>query len=358
MQIGKIIITFLILTLFCGCVFSRENSSNGSSVLKTIDGGKNWEPKVDSLSEKNISGVSILSVAIDSDNGNILYIGTLQDGLFKTEDGGKNWSKLKFPPTKIYGLAINRSNNNTSIFASGVWQKIGKIYKSEDDGENWKEIYTEPSSGTLITSLVIHPHNSQILYAGNSKGAIFRSDNAGETWYNLYKAPDAVTQIIFDSFNPQIVYFLVEGKTLIVTRDGKEFKDLQKNIENKKTVGLLGNFSVFSVATDPLKSGTVYIGYQKGILKSEDFGENWEELDVLESSKDFPVRSLALNPFNSNEIIYCASRAVYKTVDGGKEWTVFQLESSRRSTAVIYNRQNPLEIYLFFRKEEEKNNYY
>lgn len=346
----KIALISAAILLFCGCSCSRGGSTYGSSFLKTSDGGEKWEAKVQASEGQNISEASILSLVSDPGNSSVLYAGTLQDGLFKTENGGEKWSGLEFPPTKIYSLALDK-NNNARVFASGVWQGIGKIYRSEDGGENWKEIYTEPSSGTVITALAINPNDSSVLYAGNSEGALFKSDNAGETWYNLHKAPDAVTQIVFDALDSRTAYFLVEGKTLLVTRDGKEFKDLEKNIKGEKIIGGIDGLSILSAAVDPSKNGTVYAGHDKGILRSADFGESWSDLDVLESSKSYPVRALAVNPANSSEIIYCAAQAVYKTTDGGLKWSTYELATSRRASAIIYNRQNPAEIYLAFRKE-------
>lgn len=342
----KIIISSIAVFLLCGCSLGG-GSGAGSSFLKTTDGGEKWESKVETGGEKNIAGVSILSMVADPNNSDTIYIGTAQSGIFKSENGGEKWFSINFPPTKVYGLAVDR-NNSQRIFATGTWNGVGKIYRSDDGGENWSEIYNEPAAGTVMTSLAISPFDNRILYAGTSEGALYRSDNAGETWYNLYKAPAAVIQIVFDGVDPQTAYFLVFKKTVLITRNGKDFKDLEKNIKGDQ---FIGNNSILSLANDPGKSGTIYVGHDKGITRSNNFGENWSNLDVLESSKSYPVRAMAVNPSNSNEIIYCAAQAVYKSIDGGVQWSTFELATSRQSSILMYNKSNPAEIYLSFKIE-------
>ena len=172
-------IVLITATLFLsGCSLTGSSSLSSGSILKSSDGGQNWEAKVKSDDKKNIAGVNALSMAIDPQNSQTIYIGTKEDGIFITKDGAESWEKLNFPPAKVYGLAINRFNPQI-IFVSGVWQGRGKVYKSENGGTDWKEIYTEPADGTVITALAASPFDGNILYAGTSEGAIFESSRAG-----------------------------------------------------------------------------------------------------------------------------------------------------------------------------------
>ncbi|MCX6765598.1 MAG: YCF48-related protein [Candidatus Moranbacteria bacterium] len=345
-----IALSFLVISLFflSGCSLTGNSSPSSASILKSTDGGKIWEPKVKISEEKNISSVEILSIAIDPANSQIVYIGTRENGIYLSQNGGENWEKINFPPGKVYGLAIDRSNTQV-LYALGVWQKRGKIYKSEDAGGNWKEIYTEPADGTVIISLSINPANFQVLYASTSEGAIFKTENGGETWLNLFKVQGAVTQSVFDSADGNIVYFSVLEQGILRTKNGGEsFENLEKNLQSSAEIG---SNRVFSLASDPQRSGTLYAGLDEGIAKSTDFGETWTPLNVLESSKNFPVRAMTINPQNSQELIYSAAQAVYKSIDGGVQWFTIQLETAKISSVIQYDPLNPGIIYLGLKKD-------
>lgn len=334
--------------LLSGCSIPGNSDSSAGNVLKSSDGGKNWELKVKIDEEKNIAGVNVLSMAIDSRDSKTVYLGTKEDGIFVTRDGGESWKKLNFPPVKVYGLALDRFNSPV-IYATGVWQGRGKIYKSQNSGEEWKEIYTEPANGTVIISLAISTQNSQALYAGTSEGAVFKTVNGGETWVNLTKAQGPVYGIVFDPANDDIVYFLVLKKAVLRTKDGGTgFEDLVKNIAGGK---LLGSGQVFSLAADAHQSGIVFAGLDNGIIKSTDFGDTWNPLNVLESSKEFPVQAIAVNPLDSKELIYSAAQAVYKSIDGGVQWSTTQLQTNKVVNAIQYDPANPGVIYLGLKKE-------
>jgi photosystem II stability/assembly factor-like uncharacterized protein len=337
------------IILFSGCSLSGSNNPSPGNFLKSTDGGKIWESKVSAGQNSTIAQVNVLSMAIDRNNTQVIFLGTKEDGIFMTKNGGELWEKVNFPSIKTYGLAIDPLNSQI-IYASGVWGGRGKIYRSEDGGSNWKEIYTEPSDGTIIVSLEISPTGSGVVYAGTSEGAVFKTTNGGDTWVNATKASGAVTDIVFDPINSDIVYFLVLEQGIIRTKDsGASFVDLEKNIQGNK---FFGGSQIFSMIVDPYQSGTLYAGFNNGILKSTDFGDNWNSVNILESSKEFPVKAMAINPQNSREFIYSAAQAVYKSIDSGAQWATTQLEAGKSVDIIKYDPMNPGTIFLGLRKAE------
>ncbi len=341
-----IIISIIFLS---GCSMSSQNSSATGNILKSADGGKNWEAKVKVGEKTNIAGANVLSMAIDPSDSQKIYAGTKDDGIFATKNGGEIWEKMDFPPIKVYGLVVDNINTRI-IYAAGVWQSRGKIYKSEDSGASWKEIYTEPANGTVIISLAISSANSQVLYAGTSEGAIFKTVNGGQTWVNLFKAAGPVIGVAFDSGDDSVVYCLVQKRGILRTKDGGlNFDDLEKNIQGSE---IMAGRESFSIAVDTHQSGILYLGTGKGIVRSADFGDSWNALNVLESSKVFPVQAIAINPKNSSEIIYGAAQAVYKSIDGGVQWSTLQLQASQAVNVIKYDPTNTGTIYLGLKKVE------
>ena len=87
----------------------RTDSWSKTFLFKSIDGGKTWQD-ISSDSPFNISGNdngvmdTIRRIVIDQSNPDILYVGTLQFGIFKSTDAGKTWKAINngIEPTKKY----------------------------------------------------------------------------------------------------------------------------------------------------------------------------------------------------------------------------------------------------------------
>ena len=341
--------------LLSGCTIKLPatplTGGGAASVWRSADGGDTFDPKVKVEEKRTIASADILSLSIHPTNSNIIYIGTLSSGLFRTRDGGEVWEPIVFPPTKNYGLAVDRTNGDR-IYATGVYEDVGKVYRSDDAGANWKEVYTEPGKGTVITSLAIHPTMPNILYAGTSGGVVIKSLDGGETWRNAVAAKGPVTQIFFDRQTPDIVLLVVFEQGTMTSRDrGATWSDNTSKFQTAtpgdtkvKPQGIL------SVAEDPSFSGVFYGSAKNGLFRTSDYGQNWQSVDIIESSKNFPIRAIAVNPKNSNEISYASGQAFYKSNDGGVKWATSQLSTNRGVSVIAYDPENPGIIYLTVRK--------
>jgi photosystem II stability/assembly factor-like uncharacterized protein len=337
------------IILLSGCGLGRSSGGSMIGVLKSQDGGVKWEVKIKVDEKKNISAVDVLSIAVSPIDSQIVYIGTMNSGMFISKDGAGSWQHLNFPPTKNYALALNPKDDKI-IYTTGVFQNRGKIYKSENSGVDWREVYTEPATGIVVVALAIDKNNPEVLYAGNSAGLIFKTIDGGKSWKSIFSANGPVTNIAFDSSNSNIAYFLVFNQGILETKDGgASVIDLDDNINKLRK----GN-GVFSLKSDPNISGVIYAGLDGDIIRSADFGENWGSINTLnneKSSSDLSVRTMDINPKNSNEIIYSSAQAIYKSVDGGVQWSTFQLETKKFAGALKYDPQNPGNIYLGLRSK-------
>ena len=329
-----------------GCSFPGAGSSgSGSAILKSIDDGKTYAPKVTIDQKTTIASADILSLVFESGNSKRITIGTRDSGLFASENGGDIWKKITFPPTKTYGLVADWSAP-TRLYATGDWQGRGKIYRSEDRGAKWEEIYTEPNTGTTITMLVQNPRHPETLYAGTSAGVVFRTTDGGQTWENLHSISAPAISPVFDA-NDDTFYLLASGKGIFRSRDnGSTFEAISGGSKSAVTKTLP---EATSLATDPSRAGTVYAGTKNGLFRSRDFGDSWEEVPILESSRKFPIRSVVINPRNSNELLYSAALAVYRSTDGGTSWSTYQLDSNRAVGTLRYDPQEANVLYLGLR---------
>lgn len=356
-MIQKSLLFFGILFLLTGCSITLPGGSSSSaatgSVYKSTNGGETFEPKIKIDDKTSISSVDVLSVAIHPTNSQIIYLGTESTGLFRTTNGGDSWEKIVFPPTKIYGLSVDNTNGDR-IFATGIYEKTGKIYRSFDAGANWKEIYTEPGSNTVITSLTLDTANPNIVYAGTSAGVVIRSTDGGETWKNVVVAKGPVTEMAVTDRTILLTIFALG--TEVSFDQGATFEDNTKSgittrvANTTDQTNLVLPESLYTVAKDPRQPGVFIAGAANGLFRTADYGKNWTELDIIESSKKFPIRAVAINPANSNEVVYASGGVLYKSIDGGVKWSTAELKIGRGVSHLFYDPVTPSTLFFTLRK--------
>lgn len=344
---------FLSIPFLSGCSLPSFGGFSTPSVsfVRSSDGADTFESK-SSINEKtNFSSAEVVSMATDPRDTRHIFVGTRESGIFASENSGDSWRKIPYAPTKVYGLAVDASDSK-HLFATGEWQGRGKIYQSRDGGSNWDEVYTEPASGTVITTLSQNPFNPQVVYAGTSAGMIIKTTDGGATWKNIVLSPamkgHIVWNIAFDTHNEHSMYVLVDGRGVFVA-DGDAIVTEPSSGASFGTVS--GSSSAVSLALDPSRSGVVYIGTLKnGVFRSGDFAKTFEPLNVIESSKKFPIRAIAVNPKDSNEIVYVSSLTLYKSTDGGVRWSTHQILGDKSAVFVRYDEYDPKTLYVGFKK--------
>ncbi len=343
-----------------GCSIAVPGTSVGTtgatgSIYKSVDAGETFVPKVKIDDTKSISSANVLSVAIHPTNSQVIYVGTDSTGMFRTINGGDTWEQITFPPTKIYGLAIDATNGD-KVFATGVYEGTGKIYRSVDAGATWKEMYTEPGQGTVITGLTLDAANPSTVYAATSAGVVIRSTDSGDTWKNVVTAKGPVTEIFVHDktifltiFNQDTTVSFDQGVTFVDSsaKDGIGTQ-VQDAVGGEKKVIKPSN--IYTMARDPRQVNVFYAGAQNGLFRTVDYGKTWQEIDIIESSKKFPIRAIAVNPLSSNEIVYASGGAFYKSIDGGVKWSTAELKIGRGVSKIFYDPSNPSTIFFTLRK--------
>jgi len=345
----KIIIipSIIALSIFLsGCslsnsVVSKKISMANATVIKTSDSGTTWSPKIKIDDKKTIAGIDVLSMAIHPVDPNIIYVGTMSNGLFVSKDAGETWAAVAYPD-KAYGLVFD-PNSPDVLYGSGVLNGRAKIFKRLAEGQEWQEIYTEPADGTTISAIAIDRVNSNILYAGTSAGVIIKTTDGGKTWINLKITPSLnkpIISIVFDVASDAHVFVGVFQTGVLETKNaGATFENITKKIEING-----GASTLYSLVADPYLAGVIYAGTGRGIFRRSG-GETWDALNLIQSSKAFPVRAIAINPKNSKEIMYSSAKAIYKSTDSGVTWATFQLDTNKEVSVLKYDQTDPAKIY-------------
>ncbi|MDA9695839.1 hypothetical protein N9U34_01225 [bacterium] len=157
-----------------------DKVGDGAGVFKSTDRGNNWTQINNGLNslETNV-------LAVDPNDSDVLYLGTDDDGIYKSINGGENWKKLI--PTASFGVGdiiVDPQNSNNVYMGTvdyfrlsesrGVLGDFG-VYKSTDGGTTWEE-FNSGLNHLGIFSLELSAEN-RILYAGTRAGGVY--------WINL-----------------------------------------------------------------------------------------------------------------------------------------------------------------------------
>lgn len=352
-MLNKALLIGVSVFLLSGCTSPFDSGrSDAGSVWKSQDSGVRFEPKIKIDETQAITSSDVLSFAMHPADQETIYVGTLENGIFKTTDGAETWRHLEFPPIKVYGLAIDPGNGER-IFATGVYENIGKIYRSDDGGGHWKETYTEPGPDTVVTALALNPDKPALMMAGTSTGVVIQSGDGGATWKNILLARGPVTKAFFEKGLPGMRVLLVFNEGTMVSQDGGgEWQDNTEGAQpyasgRKETVW---PEDLFTLTQDPQNTALLYGGGSNGLFRSADRGQTWSEVNIIESSKKFPIRAIAVNPQNANEIVYGSGAAFYKSNDGGTQWSATDLKIGRGMSTLAYDPLRPQILYFTLRK--------
>lgn len=196
------------------------------------------------------------------------------------------------------------------------------IYRSEDYGRTWQ--LASPGPGVSLNTLIVHPVNEQVLYAGAAGGPVastnnlWRSDDGGKSWRKFFLSLPgnvdgvipAVTALAIDPTQPQALYVGTAGQGVYrfdVGYDGYGYE-------------LVGGVSLHEAQVAQLMVGPdnrVYALTVGGLFTSKG-DEAWQKLDTL---PDYPV-SLAVAPTDPDTLYAgAASSGAYLSTDGGRTWT-------------------------------------
>jgi len=221
--------------------------------------------------------------------------------LFKSVDGGATWSRRRFGTPAVYVIAVAVDPLSPNIVYVGT-QNEG-LFKSTDYGDTWARVGTGLSGA--IRFLTIDPTKSGRLFASSGQG-FFLSEDGGQTWTNVLSMP-ALT-VTIDPVSPLKTY--ATGQGVFRSFDGGHtWQPINSGLTN------LSMGQSAPVIIDPTNHQTLYVGSNGGgVFKSLDGGDHWFPFNL--GLSDLSVLGLAMDPVNSSVLYASGPSGVFKTVCG------------------------------------------
>lgn len=320
-----------------GCVVDTNNpdiiyaGSTQGKVCITTDSGFSW------IHHDTGSKWPITSLAVSPHDPNIIFAGTQGDwdfdgdGLFKTTDVGHTWSKTSLPCSNITSILIDPKN--TMIIYVGTLR--GGLYKSIDEGITWETANAGFDEYISVWDLKFTSDN-QLYAVWSSPYGLYRSIDGGMSWYPIEIGGVTIENICYytiSTSNSEYLYIGSDYGLLKGTSTGGKF-----SLIGVKPV------EIMSICINPYETNTLYaIG--RGIFKSTDRGNSWELFN--RGAKIYFGHAITIDPTNSEVLFagdYGPHGAVYKTENGGLTWTQTSLTDVAVNDIVI-NPNNPNIIY-------------
>jgi len=294
------------------------------------DQGNSWRTTTDGLPTLGVS-----AIAVDHADPSIIYIGTGDRdagdapglGVFKSFDGGETWDMYNYGMgNATIARFIMHPENSEMIYAA---TSLG-IFLTTDGGELW-----ENKKSGYFKDIVFKVDDPGIIFA-TANGKLYRSEDAGESWLVVNNGiPSGSRGVIgVTPANPDVVYFLLAsgnayGGTYYSNDAGHSFTEMSTtpNIMSWGCNGGDGGQAWYDLdmAVDPNDANTIFAG-GVNCFKSTDAGATWQisshwwgDCSVPAVHADLHV--LEYNPLDGR--LYAGNDGgIYWTANGGSNWTL------------------------------------
>lgn len=257
-------------------------------VIKTIDGGGNWEviSRLDSIYFEQIQFV-------DKSHG---WLCGERGCIYKTIDGGKNWidvspafperivkafdwgSKVKPKGWYILLYSMHFFNSDEGFVAGGKyqpsekngWQNMQHIFLTTSNGGNsW--VQNEQAPDAFLYHILFL--DDSLGYASSDRN-VFRTTNSGETWTVVYKDTSSKKSQIRGLYflNSKIGFGVNFNGRIIKTTDGAQSWEEGKITENRlRSIIFIDEENGFIVGDRNKEEGVLY--------QTKNGGTTWQKID-------------------------------------------------------------------------------
>ncbi|MBM3152817.1 MAG: hypothetical protein FJZ96_11570 [Chloroflexi bacterium] len=155
---------------------SFDANQPGAGIFVSHNGGIAWSP-----ANGDFTGdASIFGLAVDPRDSQVVYAASSNYGLLKSTDGGQNWQQVQDELPQTGGAAVAIDPADPAIILAGFERR--SLFLSVDGGETWKTSATGLIPEANITSIVFDPADSSTIYAADISSGVYRSLDGGRTW--------------------------------------------------------------------------------------------------------------------------------------------------------------------------------
>ena len=310
----------------------------------------------------NVPGRS-RGIAIDPNNSNRWFIGTVGGGIWRTENAGSTWTNLtdfKMPNLSTSTIVMSQTNSNVLYVGTGEpFGNLGNIggagvFKTTNGGSSWQSLAGTAAFGD-IGRMIINPSNDSNVLIATSSG-IYRTTNGGSSWLQTYNsAGNRVQDLDADPSNFNIQYGSVNGLGIVKSTDGGVTWSTALNTANYNANHSRFEMDVSSVDPSVLvvcayssSGGTVspttdlYVSKNGGTTFTNltaPAGAIVDRLDLVGGQGWYDNIVLA-HPYNQN-VFYVGGVELFKvTINNDNSFTALEMAATNQNSNLVQKNTN------------------
>jgi photosystem II stability/assembly factor-like uncharacterized protein len=213
-----------------GALYISTGSETGNRIFRSLNHGDTWV----SLALPN-SGIGAIAIAPSAPH--IMYAGGSY-AIYKSIDSGDTWQRAEggfaVPPSDVYSIAVDPYDAQVVYIGTGD----NGIFKSSNGGQSWISI-GDGLSTNCIRDILINPGNQQVIYVGGGTPSFFPSnpgipgiyrslDNTGASWASMMEGmgSKAIRSLAITGSVPRTIFTGTEGNGIwkyILTSGPQDF---------------------------------------------------------------------------------------------------------------------------------------
>ena len=144
-----------------------------------------WQ-KVPVATTASLRGLSVV-------NQNVIWASGTGGTVIRTVDGGKNWAVIVVPGAEALDFRGIHAfdEKNAVIISSGPAEKgQAHIYRTSDGGKNWQQVFEEKRAGVFFDAVAFWDVKHGIVLSDpvDGKFVLFTTDDGGAAWKQISAA--------------------------------------------------------------------------------------------------------------------------------------------------------------------------
>ncbi len=202
----------------------------------------------------SLEGRGVQCVAVDPHDPRRIFVGTFDDGVYRSLDGDERWQRVgeEIPERRVLSVAISPSDRVDGRSVVFVGTEPSNVYRSEDDGRTWRpspRLVDLPSATTWsfpprpwthhVRWIAPHHDDPALLFVGIELGGVMCSRDGGESWED--RKPGAYHDahaVLTHPGAPERVYEAAGDGVAVSTDAGASWEPVDAGMDRQYAWGL------------------------------------------------------------------------------------------------------------------------